>query len=828
MQTYQQPKKPFQMPYVGIDVFQGKAILLGEGGESSVVIRIQNLVQQYGADPQPYSAYQQILLNIIKILGEGYVLQKQDVFSRKIFRSRPAATFLQQRYNEHFVGRLHSRIDTYLVLTKQVKKGAFYVYSEKTLLDFIQHTEKVMDLLAGAGLFPVLLAEREIQDYVTRILCMDFSSDHPVMDNLLCGDQQLGMGERAVRSISLINTDVMDLPEEIGPYSERQEFAALKGFPVDNLFFLHRVPDYHCMVYNQVLEIPAQQMILNKLELKRKRHSGVPDPANLVCVQDIDRLMEDVARENQLLVQAHFNILVCANQDKISRACNFVESALFQQGILPSKQNYNQMELFRTSLPGNGVELKAYDWFLTTADAALCFFFKESLQEDEDSDFLIRFTDREGIPIAIDPCDLPMLSNRINNRNKLIVGPSGSGKSVCVNAIVEQYLLYNMDVVIVDVGHSYSGLNAFLGARYITYKEGKPITMNPFVIGEGEYNIEMKDFLITLISLLWKGAEGQISAVERDVIAQVISSYYATYFSPLGYQDEDNCVIELSFNAFYEFALSRIPDIKEQERIPFDLDEFRFVLKKFYRGGEYDTILNETADASLFSEQFIVFEIDSVQNNKILFPIITLIIMNLFIQKMRFRTHQRKALILEECWKAIGSPLMANFLLYLNKTVRKFWGEVIEVTQSLSDVLGNPILKECIISESDTVILLDQSKFKDNYQEIARLLSLTEAEQKKIFTINRLENQEGRGRFKEVYIKRGSLGEVYGIELSIYQYLVYTTEKPEKNAVETYVRHFGSYPPALDAFVSHMNASGLSLSAFVSGVNQSGIYPFNI
>lgn len=816
------------MPFAGIDEFQGKTILLGKGGECSVVIQIQNPVVQYGADPQPYQGYQQILLNAIKILGEGYLLQKQDVFSRSAFHPLPASTFLQQKYNEHFSGRISTHIHTYLILTRQVKKGAFYVYSEKVLSELAQHTDKVLDLFSGAGLSPVLLVKAEIQKYVTRVLAMEFSSRAPVMDNLLCSEQQLGMGERALRNISLINTDVIDLPEEIGPYSDRQESAALKGFPVDNLFFLHQVPGYHCMIYNQVIEIPNQQHVLTKLELKRKRHSGVPDPANLVCVQDIDRLMEDVARENQLLVQAHFNILICADRDKIARACNFVESALFQQGILPSRQSYNQMELFRTVLPGNGVELKVYDWFLTTADAALCFFFKECLQQDEDSDFLIRFTNREGIPIGIDPCDLIMRTNRVNNRNKLICGPSGSGKSVCVNAIVEQYLLYNMDVVIVDVGHSYSGLNTYLKARYVTYTEQKPITMNPFLISQSEYNIEKKDFLITLVSLLWKGAEGQITAVERDVIASVISGYYASYFSGSELESDSSFKIsELNFNSFYEYALWRIPQIKEQERIPYDLDEFRFVLKKFYREGEYQTILNEQTDASLFSEPFIVFEIDSVQNNKILFPIITLTIIDLFIQKMRFRTHQRKCLILEECWKAIGSPLMAGFLLYLNKTVRKFWGEVIEVTQSLSDVLGNPILKECIISESDTVILLDQSKFKDNYGEIARLLSLSEAEQKKIFTINKLDNQEGRGRFKEVYIKRGSVGEVYGIELSIYQYLVYTTEKPEKNAVEHYARHFGDYPKALDAFVSHLNASGLSLSAFVAEVNRCGIYPFS-
>jgi hypothetical protein len=249
----------------------------------------------------------------------------------------------------------------------------------------------------------------------------------------------------------------------------------------------------------------------------------------------------------------------------------------------------------------------------------------------------------------------------------------------------------------------------------------------------------------------------------------------------------------LNFNSFYAYAIIKIPQIKTEERIPFDFDEFRYVLKKFYKGGEFETTLNKEADKSLFSERFIVFEIDSIKEHKILFPLVTLIIMDVFIQKMRYRQSQRKCLIVEEAWKAIASPLMAGYLLYLYKTVRKFWGEAIVVTQELGDIIGNPVVKDSIINNSDTICLLDQTKFKDNYKDIAALLSINETERRKIFTINQLDNQENRGRFKEVYIRqrfdrrglwcRGSAG----------TYLTYTTEKPEKSAVERYTGRYESY-----------------------------------
>jgi conjugation system TraG family ATPase len=814
-------KTAFNMPYAGIDNYNGLQLLYGERGDFSAIMHITNPVLQYAADPDAYMAYQGILLNIIKILGEGHIVQKQDVFIRKKYKPAPADEFLQQKYHQHFKGRKYTEIKTYLIITRQIRRGAFYTFDKKILSDFSHSMDKLFELLASAGFSPSFLNEAEINRYVSKVLSMEFASPNIALNNMQCTDQQLNMGNSVIRCLSMVNTDAVDLPEKVAPYTEKQENKGMKDFPVDNLSFLHQVPGYRAIIYNQLLEIPSQQTTLNKLELKRKRHSGVPDPANLICVEDIDMLLVDVARENQLLVNAHYSMIICAEQENIGRAVNFIEAALFQQGIIPSRNAYNQLELFRCALPGNGVELKKYDWFLTTADAALCLFFKEALLRDEPSDFLIRFTDRQGVPVAIDLSDLPMRTGRINARNRFCLGPSGAGKSYLINALVEQYMLYNMDVVIVDTGHSYSGLCSYYNGKYITWSDNKPITMNPFAIAESEYNIEKKDFLCTLVSLLWKGAEGTISTVERDVISNVISAYYSQYFDNASLNEIK--IDQLGFNSFYEFALKKIPEIKAEEKIPFELDEFRYVLKKFYKGGEFETILNEATDQSLFSERFIVYEIDNLKENKVLFPIVTLAIMDVFIQKMRHRSSQRKALIIEEAWKAIASPLMAGYILYLYKTVRKFWGEAIVVTQELADIIGNAVVKDSIISNSDTIFLLDQSKFKENYKDIAKLLSITETEQKKIFTINNLDNKDGRARFKEVYIRRGSTGEVYGVETSIYQYLAYTTEKPEKSAVERYANAKGNYQQGLEAFVSDFEKSGLSLEVFVRQVNANGI-----
>jgi conjugation system TraG family ATPase len=801
----------FKLPYIGVQPGE-QDMLIGEGGECSIVIRMLNPVTRFSAAGGAYDDFHRLMNNVVKIVGDGYLLQKLDVLSKAVYPLKTSDEYLQRKYFEHFAGREYVKVDTWLILTMQVKKGAFYVFDAKALRDFKQVIGKVLDLLKAAKTSPEVLKEGAINLLVMQLLAMDFSGQ-VTLNNYKPDDNGIGMGERSLRSINLVNVDEIELPPEVATHIELNDKEALRGFPVDFLAFLFNVPDFEVIVFNQVIEIPSQVGALRKLEAKKKKHSGIPDPANDLCVEDIDLLLNDVARESQLLVNCHFNILVTAKNDSLQKACNYIESALFQLGVIVSKNAYNQLELFRATLPGNGVEIKDYDWFQTTCDAALCFFLKESMPVDEPSDFLIRFTDRQGVPVGFDPSDLPMRTNRINNRNKFVLGPSGSGKSFFMNALIQQYMGYNMDMVIVDTGHSYSGLCSYYNGQYITYSDEYPITMNPFQITEAEYNIEKKEFLGTLIGLLWKGVDGTFNPVERDVISGVISAYYLKFFAEKG---------ELKFDTFYEFALEKIPEIKNEEKIPFDLDEFRYVLKKFYKGGEFGLILNQAVDDSLFSERFIVFEIDNLKDSKILFPIVTVIIMDVFIQKMRLRKSQRKALVLEEAWKALASPIMANFLLYLNKTVRKFWGEIIEVTQELGDIIGNPIVKDSIISNSDTVILLDQSKFKDNYTEIAALLSINETECRKIFSINQLDNTEGRGRFKEVYIRRGSTGEVYGVEVAMEQYLTFSTEKPEKSAVEIYAHHYGSYPQGLDGMVKTMKQLQLPLPELINRVNKAG------
>jgi conjugation system TraG family ATPase len=588
--------------------------------------------------------------------------------------------------------------------------------------------------------------------------------------------------------------------------------------PVDLLNAIDSIPGAQAVIYNQIIFVPGQKHELAVLDKKKNRHASIPSPANQMAVEDIKKVQEVIARESKQLVYSHFNLAVVTGRDTDFQKCtNHIENAFGRLGIHISKRAYNQLELFVNSFPGNCYGMNPdYDRFLTLSDAAACLMYKEKIQHNEETPLKIYYTDRQGVPVAIDITGKEGKEKITDNSNFFCLGPSGSGKSFHMNSVVRQMWEQNTDIVLVDTGNSYEGLCEYVGGKYISYTDEHPITMNPFRIKREEYNIEKVGFLKNLIMLIWKGTQGTVTKTEDKLIEQAITEYFAAHF--------DGKIDNLCFNTFYEFSVKRLPEICNENNLAgIDLSAYNYLMKEFYKGGNHEVTLNEDLDTSLFDETFIVFEIDSIKDDPLLFPLVTLIIMDLFIQKMRIKKN-RKILVIEEAWKAIASPMMAEYIKYLYKTARKFWASVGVVTQEIQDIVGSPIVKEAIINNSDVVMLLDQSKFRERFDEIQAILGLTEVDCKKIFTINRLENKEGRSFFREVFIRRGQVGAVYGVEEPHECYMTYTTERAEKDALKLYKAELRcNHQQAIEAYCRDWDRSGISKSLpFAQKVNEAG------
>ena len=863
-------KRIFQDIYFTVEDVDGIGVLYTKTGEYSAVLRMENPVQKYSANIDSYYDFTSLLTAVAQTLGEGYAIHKQDVFVRKQFEdvTGDRHEFLSSAYFRYFKGRMYTDSVCYLTITQESKKSSLFSFDGKKWRDFLVKIRKVHDQLHDAGIQAEFLDKPQANAFVDRYFAMNFKDRIVSMTNFKVDDETVSMGGKRCKVYSLVDVDCAALPSLVRPYTNIEVNNA--EMPVDLLSVIDSIPEAETVVYNQIIFLPNQKRELAALDKKKNRHASIPNPGNQMAVEDIKRVQEIVARESKMLVYSHFNLVVGVSADTdIQKCTNYLENAFGRMGIHISKHAYNQLELFVASFPGNCYALNEdYDRFLTLSDAAMCLMYKEHIQHSEETPLKIYYTDRQGVPVAIDITGKEGKNKLTDNSNFFCLGPSGSGKSFHMNSVVRQLHEQGTDVVMVDTGNSYEGLCEYLGGKYISYTEEKPITMNPFNITQAELNIEKIDFLKNLILLIWKGSDTKITELEFRIVEQMVTDYYDVYFhgfdgyDPVQRENLHKTLIaaekrkgrwnaenlpelkqkvdskirlleerrkalkvnSLSFNTFYEYSCERLELICLEHNITeIDYDKYTYMIQPFYKGGNYDKILNENVDTTLFSETFIVFEVDAIKENKKLFPIVTLIIMDVFLQKMRIKKN-RKVLVIEEAWKAIASPLMAEYSKFMYKTARKFWASVGVVTQEIQDIIGSEIVKEAIINNSDVVMLLDQSKFKERFDSIKAILGLTDVDCKKIFTINRLENKEGRSFFREVFIRRGSTSGVYGVEEPHECYMTYTTERAEKEALKLYKKELRcSHQEAIEAYCRDWDASGISKSLpFAQKVNAAG------
>ena len=689
-------KRIFQDIYFSVEEADRIGVIYTKTGEYSAVLKLENPVQKYCANIDSYYEFTQLFTAIAQTLGEGYAIHKQDIFIRKKFseESDENREFLSTSYFRYFNGRPYTDNECYLTITQEVKKSRLFSFDGKKWRDFLVKIRKVHDLLRDAGVQVRFLNRQEVNEYVDRYFAMNFRDKVVSMTNFKVDDECISMGDKRCKVYSLVDVDNVSLPSVIRPYTNVE--VNNSSMPMDLVSVVSGIPNTEAVVYNQMIFIPNQKRELALLDKKKNRHASMPNPGNQMAVEDIKRVQEVVARESKQLVYTHYNLVVAMSADTdIHKCTNHLENQFSRMGIHISKRAYNQLELFVNSFPGNCYGMNPdYDRYLTLGDAAACLMYKERILHSEKTPLKIYYTDRQGVPVAIDITGKEGSEKLTDNSNFFCLGPSGSGKSFHMNSVVRQLHEQGTDVVMVDTGNSYEGLCEYLGGKYISYTEECPITMNPFRINRQELNVEKTGFLKNLVLLIWKGSQGTVTKTEDRLIEQVITEYYDTYFNGFdGFtppQREDlrksllidernksgnraesetelNARIEtvideierrrkelkvesLSFNTFYEFSVQRIPDICNENSITgIDISTYRYMMKDFYRGGNHNKTLNENMDSSLFDETFIVFEIDSIKDDPLLFPLVTLIIMDVFLQKMRIKKN-RKVLVIEEAW----------------------------------------------------------------------------------------------------------------------------------------------------------------------------------
>ena len=779
--------------------------IISKDADITVGFKVE-LPEIYSVTSEEYTAIHSAWVKAIKVLPDYSIVCKQDWFTEESYKAKSDKedmSFLSKSYERHFNERPFLNHTCYLFLTKTTKDRAkqqsnytaltrgFLVPKEmqdketaQKFLESVDQFERIMNDSSFITLERMTTDEIVGTDENTGIIEKYFSlmGDNTSLEDISLGAGEMKIGDNFLCLHTLSDTD--DLPGKVYTDSryerlstDRSDCRLSFAAPIGVLLSCNHV-------VNQYIFIDDHTENLKKFEKQAKNmHSlGRYSRSNQINREWIEDYLNEAHSFGLTSVRCHVNVMAWAdNHEDLKRIKNDVGSQLALMECKPRHNTIDVPTLFWAGIAGNQGDFPSEESFYTFIEQALCFFIEETNYRDSLSPFGIKMADRNGKPIHLDISDLPMKKGIITNRNKFILGPSGSGKSFFTNHLVRQYYEQNTHVLLVDTGNSYEGLCNLIHNKtkgddgvYYTYTEENPISFNPFYTQDGVFDIEKRESIKTLILTLWKQEHEKPSGAESVALSNAVNEYITLI------KNDKNIVP--SFNTFYEFIGSeyrRSIDSKRVREKDFDIDNFLFILEPFYKGGEYDYLLNSDQELDLLNKRFIVFEIDKVKDNPVLFPIITIIIMEVFINKMRRLKGVRKVILLEEAWKAIATDSMAMYLKYLFKTVRKFFGEAVVVTQEVDDIIHSPIVKEAIITNSDCKILLDQRKYMNKFDGIQNMLGLTDKERGQILSIN-MANDPARF-YKEVWIGLGGAqSAVYATEVSRSEYLTYTTEETEK------------------------------------------------
>jgi conjugation system TraG family ATPase len=800
--------------------------ILSKQGDITVVFQAE-LPEIFTLSDHDYEAFHQTWVKALRVLPQHSIFHKQDWFVDSRYEpdfTGEEKSFLSMRSELHFNERPFLDHHCYIYITK---KPADRKTSSSLLSTLIRPTlmpEETMDermlqeLLSCVGQFRHIMQEsgfvklRRLKSdelwssngksgIIERYFYLTGKKEAILKD--IQFDEHIRIGNQHCGIYTL--ADAQDLPPTCSSLSRYDRYSTDRTkFSIGYASSLGQLLSCNHL-FNQYIFIEDGAKTLRKMETKKLRLQSLAaySRKNAIALDATNAFLNEAIADQRVPVKAHFNLLVWTdNKAEINELNNKVSAALAQMEAVAKQETVGAPQIFWAGIPGNAADFPMNETFDCFAEQASCFLNLETGYRSSISPVGLRLGDRlNGKPVHLDISDEPIKKGICTNRNKFILGPSGSGKSFFTNHMVRSYYDQGSHIVLVDVGHSYKGLCDLVNGYYFTYQENNPIKFNPFYIADGDsLDTEKKESIKTLILALWKKDNEVYKRSEYVALSNSLTSYYAN----LDKTGEFAC-----FDTFYEFLRDHFVTILEEDKVKdrdFDVANLLYVLRPYYCGGEFDYLLNATENIDLLSERFIVFELDNIKDHPILFPVVTIIIMEVFISKMRKLKGIRKMILIEEAWKAIAKEGMADYIKYLFKTVRKYTGEAIVVTQEVEDIISSPVVKQAIINNSDCKILLDQSKYQNKFDQIQELLGLTEKEKTLVLSVNKA--NDPLRRYKEVFISLGgTLSRVYRTEVSLEEYLCYTTEETEKIRVTEFAHRYGSIQKGIAALAEQIRTT---------------------
>lgn len=593
---------------------------------------------------------------------------------------------------------------------------------------------------------------------------------------------------------------------------------------------------------------------------------------NAVNARELEGYLLDSATMNTTTMKCFVDLLAWGTEEEIPKVRNKVLSAFSDLSVTVCEETQHCGVLHYAGIPGAAAELGWEKYMNSEQNAFLCHGLWDGYEIGMRNGVMKLNDRRRMVPIRFDIQSVARNLGYIGGMNAVIVGPTGSGKSFTTNKLLECYYGSNQHILVIDVGDSYETQCRIIyeesGGKdgiYNTYDPNHPFSFNPFkgrkhwneFDEDGDRTNSGYDFIISLLQTMYLPKDGwtkEASSVLDSLLAQFFDYWDNGYPESLtkdlkqahinrmreravanaqkfnaanaarGFKNRlpdifpDNRSEDPIFENFYQYITfvvlplvidgnCVIGDTSLKEKL-FDVDAFHTAIEKYKLSGLYGFLLNAETEVDLFSSRLTVFEVDKIKDNKDLFPLWTLCIMHSFEDKMRTLNCQ-KVMIIEEAWKAISIDTMANFIVWMWRTARKFRTSAVIVTQSVNDLMSSEIVKDAIIVNSDVKIFLDQSKKANDFVSSSKLMALSPKDVNLVLSINKNRLPE-YGKYKEVFIALGqTYSNVYAVEVSLEERIAFETEKTTKEPILVRGRQLGSTIDAVKELAAYMRENNI-------------------
>ena len=485
-------------------------------------------------------------------------------------------------------------------------------------------------------------------------------------------------------------------------------------------------------------EISRKYMAIGmKIENEKQRNRNNNDyladaSAKLLNEKDkLDAFSREIDTDDDHYFNSTMLILVLAkDKEELSR----IEEKLFNAASLKSvelKACFGKQRAALNSVLPFGIQ--EYKKVTNLSSSCLAMLMPFKTQE---------LNDKDGIYYGINQLSHNVIfadKKKLKNHNGLILGQSGSGKSVFAKSeIISTYVNYEGDqIIIIDPQNEYGPLASVVDGTVISFDSTKEFYINPmdvdfFGVEYGQVDeivAEKADFILTLLSACMRR---QVTAEEESTIDAVVSKVYHENFAMR--QRLNGIGAEESEFQIPAYMRTDVGDVIKQTDLSNEsqIRAYSPTLQDVYQGlkdlgTEVGTHLSASLEIfvngslSLFNHRtnvdlknrFIVFDLSGLKDNLRLISM--LVMMETVRSKIKLNGNRGiwTHLYIDEFHELLAIDQVAGFVLKLWKEIRKMSGILNGITQNMTDLKndenGNKL--QAILSNTEYFALLSQSSF---------------------------------------------------------------------------------------------------------------------